>query len=72
MAKRDDLSGIYGKAAESYRKLSRNDLAHEIGGQATFLQKAVVCALLMPGKKQPTESPHGPARFSPVGFCIFI
>jgi COP9 signalosome complex subunit 4 len=48
VATRDDLSGEYGKAAKSYEKLSRNELSHGMGGQAYFLKKAVLCALLMP------------------------
>jgi COP9 signalosome complex subunit 4 len=52
VAKRDDLSGEYGKAAKSYEKLSRNSLAYDLaGGQAQLLKQAVLCALLMPAGK---------------------
>ena len=52
VAKRDDLSGEYGKAAKAYEKLSRNSLAYELaGGQAQLLKQAVLCALLMPAGK---------------------
>eukprot|EP01052_Picozoa_sp_SAG31_P025767 SAG31_NODE_2281_length_6022_cov_3.327706_4_plen_81_part_00 len=49
VAKRDDLSGNHGKAAECYRKLSRNELAQEMGGQAQFLLKVTLAEILRLG-----------------------